>query len=105
MTLKEKKEIKELWKLFPKTIKVRVVPCEEGGYCAEVLEPKSLTGVITEEETLSGLTEMLNDAIYCALDIPEKYYPFMVVYRENQGLTKSLGSNKIVMYHYSSPDL
>lgn len=105
MTLKEIKEIKELWKLFPRTIKVRIIPCEEGGYCAKVLEPESLVGVITEGETLLELTEMINDAIYCVLDIPEKYYSSMVVYRESQGLTKGLGSDTIKLYHYDSPHL
>ena len=100
MTQKEKEEIKELWKLFPKTIKVRIISCKEGGFTAEVLEPESLVGVITEGETLLELAEMINDAIYCALDIPEKYYSFVGVYREDQGLTKSLASDTIKVYRY-----
>ena len=91
LTQEDKKEIKELWKKFPRTIKVRIVSCEEGGFSACVLEPEFLTGVITEGENLLELTEMINDAVYCALDIPEKYYPSMPTYLAPKSLYEHFG--------------
>lgn len=91
LTKEEKKEIKELYKLFPKVIKVRIIACEEGGFSAKVLEPESLTGVITEGENLLELTEMINDAMYCVLDIPEKYYPSMPTYLAPKSLYEQFG--------------
>jgi len=91
LTQEEKKEIKKLYKLFPRTIKVRIIACEEGGFSANVLEPESLTGVITVGENLLELTEMINDAVYCALDIPEKHYPSMPTYLAPKSLYEQFG--------------
>jgi len=91
LTQEEKKEVKELCKLFPRFIKVRIASCKEGGFSAHVLEPEFLTGVITEGENLLELTEMINDAVYCALDIPEKFYPFMLTYLAPKSVYEHFG--------------
>jgi len=88
---KIRKEIEKFKKLLPRVIKVRIIACKEGGFSARVLEPKSLVGVITEGENLLELTEMINDAVYCILDIPEKFYPFMPPYLAPKSLYEFFG--------------
>lgn len=91
LTQAEEKKVESLRKIFPQTIKVRITSCEEGGFSARVLEPESLKCVITQGENLLELTEMINDAIYLVLDIPEKYYPYMVTYLAPQCLYEHFG--------------
>lgn len=88
---KEKDKIKKIIKLFPEKIRVRIIACEEGGFTAQVLEPEFLAGVITEGENLLELTEMINDAVYLALGVPEKYYPHMPVYTPPKSLYEHFG--------------
>ena len=92
LTLKQKEEVKKIQSLFPSVIRVDITSCKEGGFSAKVLEPDFLVGVVTEGENLLELTEMINYAIYLALNVPEKYYPFMNTYLAPTSLYKYFGS-------------
>lgn len=74
---KEIKQIVTLRELFPKEIWVSVRRSEDGGFVAEVKEPR---GVITEANTFSELIEMANDAMYTYLEVPERFVSFMPSY-------------------------
>jgi len=77
LTEQEKQTIEDLRKKYPKEVKVKVSLCEEGGFCAEVLD---FPGANTEAETLSELIEMVNDCVATILEIPEKYLKYMPTY-------------------------
>lgn len=74
---KEIAKVLSLREQFPKEIGVAVRRSEDGGFVAQVLEPR---GVITEANTFSELIEMVNDAVYSYLDVPEKFASFMPSY-------------------------
>ena len=74
---KEKNKIKELIKLFPRNIEVKIVQCEEGGFFARI---KNFDGCLTQAETLTELIENVNDAVLTCLDVPEKYVKYMPSY-------------------------
>lgn len=61
------------WK-FPDELDVKVSKSEDGGFIAKI---KNLPGCITQAETGQELYEMVNDAVYTYLDIPEEYIPYV----------------------------
>jgi len=77
LTNQEKQTIEDLRKKYPKEIRVKVSSCEEGGFCAEVLD---FPGAVTQAETLSELIEMVNDCVSTVLEIPEKCLRYMPTY-------------------------
>lgn len=78
MLKKDIEEIKKYRKLFPKYIRVLVVPLESGGYGAEIFGFEGK--VRTEAKTFSELIFMVNDVVRCVLKVPEKYFGDMVEY-------------------------
>ena len=62
---------------FPEKADIVVHSSEDGGYWAEI---KNLPGCITKAENGTELFEMINDAIYSYLDVPEEYIPFVPTY-------------------------
>ncbi|TSC79064.1 MAG: hypothetical protein G01um101429_571 [Parcubacteria group bacterium Gr01-1014_29] len=77
LTRKETEKVKQLRVLFPREVKVHIRRSQDGGFVAEVLD---YPGCITEGDTLSALIDMVNDAIYTMLEIPQKYVSYMPVY-------------------------
>lgn len=57
------------WKM-PDKLNVTIKPSEDGGYIGEV---NNLPGCITQGETGQEIFEMVNDAVYSYLEIPEEY--------------------------------
>ena len=72
---------------FPERIDVAVHDSEDGGYWIEI---KNLQGCITQADTGIELFQMVNDAIYTYLDIPEEYTPFVPTYFPPEELRKNL---------------
>ena len=77
LTKKETEKIIRLRSLFPTEVLARIRRSQDGGFVAEVL---AYPGCITEADTLSGLIDMLNDAIRSVLEVPKKYISYMPVY-------------------------
>lgn len=77
LTKKEIERIQYFRHMFPREIEVDIRRSMDGGFVAEVL---SFPGCITEANTLSGLVEMVNDAIRTMLEVPKKYVPFVPEY-------------------------
>lgn len=72
---------------FPEGVGVIVRDSEDGGYWAEV---KNLPGCITQADNGTELFQMLNDAIYTYLDVPEEYIPFVPTYFPPEEVRKNL---------------
>lgn len=72
---------------FPERVEVMVHDSEDGGYWAEV---KDLPGCITQADNGTELFQMLNDAIYTYLDVPEEYVPFVSTYFPSEEVRKNL---------------
>lgn len=63
---------------LPSKLTVRVLQNPEGGYTAKVL---GLDGaVVTQANSGVELMTMVNDAILTALDIPDRYRPYLATY-------------------------
>ncbi len=60
---------------------------EDGGYWAEV---KNLPGCITQADNGTELFQMVNDAVYTYLDVPEEYIPFVPTYFPPEEVRKNL---------------
>lgn len=84
-TKEEIKKINELRSLFPSYVTVKVHRSECGKFCAEII---TYPGCFTEADTLSGLIEMVNDAIRTYFEIPEKYLSFMPDYLPSMELAQ-----------------
>lgn len=61
------------WKM-PDTLNVNIKPSEDGGFIGEV---GNFPGCITQGETGQEIFEMINDAVYTYLEIPEEYKVYM----------------------------
>lgn len=55
--------------MLPPEIEVEVHRAEEGGFWAKV---KNFPGCVTQAENFTELVEMINDAVFVYLGIPEK---------------------------------
>jgi predicted RNase H-like HicB family nuclease len=85
LSQKEKEKIISLIKLFPKKISVTVNRSEDGGFWATI---NDFQGCVTQGDTLSELIVMVNDCLYCYLDIPLKYTSYMPSYLPSIGLAQ-----------------
>ena len=88
LTLRDKKEITRLRKLFPEEITVRIHRSIDGGFCAEIL---AYPGCFTEGDTFSELIEMINDGVMTYFEIPEKYISFMPNYLASLAMAQKFG--------------
>ncbi len=77
LTKKDIKEINRLKGLFPDELMVYVRASEDGGLVCEI---KTFQGCFTQGENLFELVQMINDAVYTYLDIPQKYLAYMPNY-------------------------
>lgn len=87
LTKEDIKKIKELRALFPKIIRVKVIPCEEGGYTIRIRE---FPQAITQADNLTDLIVMVSDCVATVLNVPQKYLPFMPNYLPSVELAKYL---------------
>ena len=72
---------------FPEKIEVSVKSSKDGGY---VIFINDLPGCITEAENGREVFEMVNDAIYTYLEIPEQYQPYMPTFFPPEEIRKQL---------------
>ena len=72
----DKEKLKEYIALLPSRITVTTTRTDQGLY-AKVEE---LPHCYTQADTLVELIEMLNDAMFCYLDIPEEYHSALGFY-------------------------
>lgn len=89
LSSRDKKEINRLRKLFPSTIKVKVLFSKDGGFYAEIFAFKKK--FVTQAETFPELIEMVSDAIATVLEIPKKYLPYMPTYLPPVSVAQRLG--------------
>ena len=82
-------EIKKLRALFPAEIIVKVSHAEEGGFCAEVHIKNEI--LYTDSESISGLIDMINDAIRTYFEIPTEYISQMGEYIPPLYMMQKLG--------------
>lgn len=80
---------------FPEKLNVSLKASAEGGYIAYV---EDLPGCITQAETGKELFEMVNDAIYTYLQIPEQYQIYMPVFFPPENTRKELNIEIPVKY-------
>ncbi len=64
------------WKI-PDKLDVSIQSSEDGGYFVAV---KNFPGCITQAETGKDIFEMVNDALYVYLEIPENYRIYMPIF-------------------------
>ncbi|MEK7503845.1 MAG: hypothetical protein AAB577_02580 [Patescibacteria group bacterium] len=79
-TKKELVEINRFRSLFPKEIKVRIIPCEDGSRVSYTIRISEFPNAITEAENLDDLITMASDCVATVLRVPKKYLPFMPRY-------------------------
>ncbi|MBI5045519.1 MAG: hypothetical protein HZC14_00695 [Candidatus Niyogibacteria bacterium] len=77
LSIKDKKEICRLAKLFPEAVTVRASRSADGGFSAEII---TFPNCFTEADTFSELIEMVNDAVYTYFDVPKKLISYMPNY-------------------------
>jgi len=72
---------------FPEKLEISLKPSEDGGYIAYVTD---FPGCVTQAETGQELFEMVHDAIYTYLQIPQRYQPYMPTFFPPENLRKQL---------------
>lgn len=75
------------WRV-PDEIEVSVKASKDGGYIAYV---KNLQGCVTQGETGEELFEMVNDAVYTYLQVPEEYRLYMPTFFPPEDVRQELG--------------
>ena len=75
---------------FPDELEVSIKSSQDGGYIANVY---NLPGCITQAETGRQIFEMVNDAVYTYLQIPEDYQIYMPVFFPPESVRKEFGIN------------
>jgi len=81
--------------LLPAKIRVDIHPSQDGGFFCEI---KTFPGCFTQGENLFELMEMINDAVYTYLDIPQN---ILRVCRDITPPQKSSDFRR--NYHYHHP--
>lgn len=72
---------------FPEKIEVSVNSSKDGGYIVYV---NNFPGCVTQVETGRELFEMVHDAVYTYLEIPQKYQPYMPTFFPPEELREKL---------------
>ena len=80
---------------FPEDINVSLKSSQDGGYIAYV---NNLPGCITQAGTGQELFEMVNDAVYTYLQIPEAYQPYMPTFLPPENIRKDLSIKIPIKY-------
>ena len=87
LTQKNTKEINRLKGLFPAELTVHIRSSKDGGFVCEI---KTFPGCFTQGENLFDLIEMINDAVYTYLDVPQKYISSMPSYNPSAKMAHEL---------------
>lgn len=72
---------------FPEKLEVSISPSKDGGY---IIYANNLPGCITQAETGRELFEMVHDAVYTYLEIPQEYQPYMPTFFPPEELREKL---------------
>jgi predicted RNase H-like HicB family nuclease len=75
---------------FPEKLEVSIKPSQDGGYVAYI---SNLPGCMTQAETGQKIFEMVNDAVYTYLQIPEEYQLYMPVFFPPESVRKEFDIN------------
>ena len=76
---------------LPVTLSVSISEDPSGKYVARIEKSDVLRrSIVTEGETGQELFEMVNDAVFTALDIPENYRDYMTVFSPPQEIRDQL---------------
>lgn len=75
------------WRL-PDVLDVSVKVSKDGGYVASV---RNLRGCVTQAETGKELFEMVNDAVYAYLEVPDEYKVYMPSFFPPEEVRQALG--------------
>ena len=87
LTKEDIKKIRKFRALFPKIIKVKIIPCEEGGFTVRIHEfPQG----VTQADNLSDLIVMVGDCVATVINVPSKYLPYMPTYLPSMKLALDL---------------
>lgn len=73
---------------FPERLQVSITDSKDGGYIAKV---ENFPGCITQAETSQELFEMVHDAVYTYLKIPQSYRIYMPIFSPPEELREELG--------------
>lgn len=73
---------------FPEQLRISIISSIDGGYVAKV---ENLPGCVTQAETGQELFEMVHDAVYTYLQIPQPYKIYMPTFFPPEGLREKLG--------------
>ncbi|MBI3627457.1 MAG: type II toxin-antitoxin system HicB family antitoxin [Candidatus Sungbacteria bacterium] len=73
----QKKDLTYYEQLLPQSVQVEVHQEEDGSFWARVLDFK---GCYTQGKDFRDLLEMVSDAIYTVLDVPEEFRAFLPRY-------------------------
>ena len=75
---------------FPEELEVSIKPSQDKGY---VMYVKNLPGCVTQAETGQKIFEMVNDAVYTYLQIPEDYQLYMPAFFPPELVRKEFNIN------------
>ena len=75
---------------FPEELEVSIKPSQDRGY---IIYVKNLPGCITQAETGQEIFEMVNDAVYTYLQIPESYQLYMPAFFPSESERKEFNIN------------
>jgi len=75
---------------FPEELEVSIKPSQDKGY---VIYVKNLPGCVTQAETGQEIFEMVNDAVYTYLQIPESYQLYMPAFFPPESERKEFNIN------------
>lgn len=75
---------------FPEKLEVSIKPSQDKGY---VIYVENLPGCVTQAEMGQKIFEMVNDAVYTYLQIPEDYQPFMPAFFPPESVRKEFSIN------------
>lgn len=89
LTLKQKRQIKNIIAKFPKKVQVSITPSADGGFYAKIRIKDDI--LRTQAETLPELIEMVNDAIYTYFEIPGNKVRYMPTYIPSTSVAQKFG--------------
>ena len=75
--MKKVKDLQFYKKLLPQRITVEIHKAKEGGFWAEI---KEFSNCYTQAENFKELVEMVNDAVFNYLEIPNKFHKALNYY-------------------------
>lgn len=89
VNLQDYKKIKYFRGLFPESLHIKIIPCDEGSFTVEIAE---FPGAITQARNLVDLIEMVSDCVATLLEVPRQYLPYMPRYLPSTQLAQRLNA-------------